>query len=74
MFDIFGFLGVNVPRPPAIAIILAKISVPLSVVTLKDPSSSLSKFIAVSPRVYEGLKGLICSNRFSIKSPAIISG
>ena len=63
----------KVPSPPAIAIILAVISVPLSVITLKDPSLSLSRFSAVSPSVYEGAKGLICSKRFSIKSPAIIS-
>ena len=43
MFGIFGFLGVKVPSPPAIAIILAQISVPLSVVTINDPSFCLLK-------------------------------
>ena len=38
ILEMLGFLGVNVPRPPAIAITLARISVPLSVVTLKEPS------------------------------------
>ena len=53
---------------------LAFILVFLSVETINDPSSIFSIPSAVSPKVYEGEKGLICSRRFSIKSHAIISG
>ena len=52
----------------------AFIWVPLLVVNMKEPSSCFSRLSALSPRVNPGLKGAICSNNLSIKSPAKTEG
>ena len=74
MLLIGGFLGSKLPKPPAIATTLALCIDPLSVITSNDPSSFFINLSAVSPRVYPGVNGFICSNKLSINEPAIISG
>ena len=74
MLAIGGLRGVNTPSPPAMATEGARCFVPLSVVTMNWPSSSLSIVTALSPKVKPALNGLICSIRLSTNSPASIVG
>jgi len=74
MFEIGGLRGSKTPNPPAIITIGAWCFVPLTVVTIKVPSSSFSIPCAASPKVKPGLKGAACSIKLSINSPASTDG